>query len=87
MADKHSPLVADYTKSAVRSWRLGESDEELVNILYGQQRWKRIKQGTLWLIGGWAVLWLVSAIVGWIVRGFLDIPSGKDTAAGKDADK
>jgi hypothetical protein len=87
MAGRNTPLVTKYTTNAVQSWHLGEEDEEFVDILYGRQRSKRIKQGTLWLIGGWAVLWLVSAIVGWIVRGFLDIPSGKDTAAGKDADK
>lgn len=37
-----------------------------------------IKQDAEFLFGGWIVLWLLTIAIGWIVRGFLGIPWGKD---------
>lgn len=40
--------------------------------------WQRLKDTLLW-VGGFAiVLWIITAMFGWIVRGFAGIPAGED---------
>ncbi len=43
-----------------------------------QKRWEEIGISTLQLLGGVAFIWALTWAIGWIVRGFLGIPSSQD---------
>lgn len=40
--------------------------------------WERLKESIPFFAGGIIFLWLFSAVLGWIIRGFTGIPSGQD---------
>ena len=40
--------------------------------------WERVQQAIPWVAGIIAGLWLLTSVLGWIVRGFAGIPSGQD---------
>tara|TARA_R110000772_G_scaffold18400_6_gene51404 strand:+ start:13805 stop:14920 length:1116 start_codon:yes stop_codon:yes gene_type:complete len=40
--------------------------------------WDRVAETAPWAAGGLFVLWALTALIGWIVRGFAGIPSGRD---------
>jgi hypothetical protein len=55
---------------------------EEVTTWIDNQRWPVLKKhwtgAITWGAGGWFALAVVSFIIGWVVRGFLGIPDGKD---------
>ena len=73
-----STLEYDYTKNVAGSFKLSKSDEDWIDGKVWSARWKGIKEGSLWIIGGVAFLYIFSWCVGWIVRGFAGIPVGQD---------
>jgi hypothetical protein len=40
--------------------------------------WDRVKEVAPWVAGLLLGIWLLTAVIGWIIRGFAGIPSGKD---------
>lgn len=44
-------------------------------------QWENIKQPLLYAVAGVAIIYILSWSIGWIVRGFAGIPSGKDSKA------
>ena len=40
--------------------------------------WERANEATPWVFGGMFGIWLLTTILGWIIRGFAGIPAGRD---------
>lgn len=74
----YSTEVTSYTGRVTRDFRLTQADEEWADSRYWPAVWKRIKEASQWIFGGWLALWIFTAVVGWIVRGFAGIPTGQD---------
>jgi hypothetical protein len=75
-----SSEVTNYTKA--RSEQFTLSEEARASAL---AEWRRQRLSRFWTylgvaFAGWLAIAVVAAILGWIVRGFLGIPRGKDTA-------
>lgn len=75
---KYSSSVSDYTKLVVSKFRLPKADSDWADSQWWPARWEQIWLGAKWLAGGLFVIFLFSAITGWIVRGFMGIPMGQD---------
>ena len=78
MAKKYSAEVSNYTGSVAQSFQLDErgikeAKERKRAALLDQ--WKEVMQ---FLFGGLAAGWALVAAIGWIARGFMNIPRGKD---------
>ncbi|WP_291518410.1 hypothetical protein [Acidovorax sp.] len=78
MGSENDTEVRTYIDNLAASFRLSPSDIEWLQELKRQKLWEQWKQALQILFGGLAVGWAVTAGVGWIVRGFLGIPRGKD---------
>lgn len=75
----YSDDVKRYTESYATKFELPSGLEKWVEDQWSRKRWRSVKEGALLLAGGWVCFWLLGIIIGWIVRGFAGIPSGKDT--------
>lgn len=67
-------VMADFVKS-FRDAALADEKSEIY------RRWEIIK-GVVSGIGGALAIWIVSRVLGWIIRGFLSIPRGQDYRPG-----
>jgi hypothetical protein len=74
----YSSDVKAYTSARADSFQLSEADRRAAQEDWDGQPFKNIRNGALFAVGGWVVLSLLQMLVGWIVRGFLGIPSGQD---------
>ena len=50
----------------------------LCTVGYVVQNPKEIGESSMYLVGGLALFWAFVWCVGWVMRGFLGIPSGED---------
>lgn len=78
MNSKYSTQVSDYKRRVVGSFQLSTADEAWADSQWWPERRQQVGWGVVWLIGGWVALWVLSFVIGWIVRGFAGIPMGKD---------
>ena len=69
--ESYSLGVSSYSNRIKRDFRLPPADEEWADRQSRIQPLKKVGVGALWLIGGWVVLWIFTAIVGCLVRGTL----------------
>ncbi len=65
-------------RKAIHSFVLSPADESQIESRWWRERWRQILEVALWLVAGLACLWGLTWTIGWIVRGFLGIPRGKD---------
>ena len=88
---KHiDPLSSDfdhgyYTQKYAKSFELPSSDEQWADEKKWSNRWDNIYGYTGVLAGWMAILWIFSWSLGWIVRGFLGIPTGQDQKSNTDS--
>jgi hypothetical protein len=75
---RYTPDVTAYTDARAKAFSLSEADREAAQEEWSSQRTENIRNGVLFAVGGWIVLSLLQMLVGWIVRGFLGIPYGRD---------
>lgn len=75
---RYMPDVTTYTDARAQAFSLSEADREAAREEWSNQRTDNIRNGVLFAVGGWIVLSLLQMLVGWIVRGFLGIPHGRD---------
>lgn len=75
---RYSDNVSTYTKKVADSFRLSKQYEHWADSQLWPTRLQRFKVVVAFLFGGLIALWIFTAVVGWIVRGFLGIPRGKD---------
>lgn len=76
--EKYSSEVTTYTRDVVSSFAPTQEDAAWIDA----QRWPMLRKyaagAAKWIALGAFVIWVISGITGWIVRGFLGIPAGKD---------
>lgn len=78
MAGRYSSEVSKYGKEVERTFQLPASGSEEGDRLHHQARVEQWKQAMQVMFGGLLIGWALVAVIGWIVRGFLGIPRGKD---------
>ena len=76
--ERHSTAVTAYTKGRADQFALSENDRETGLIEWRRQSHENLRNGILFAIGGWIVLSVIQALIGWIVRGFMGVPWGQD---------
>lgn len=74
----YSTEVSNYAKSVASEFAIPQSDDESLNTRYWEARWEQIKSGGQIFGGGLVVIWVITAGIGWIARGFMGIPAGQD---------
>ncbi|EHL20834.1 hypothetical protein KYG_21699 [Acidovorax sp. NO-1] len=78
MANEYDKDVRAYMDGIAGAFRLQQSDLERVQQVKRQKLLDQWMQALQILFGGLAVGWALTALIGWIARGFLGIPRGKD---------
>lgn len=73
-----STEVMEYKRSVAEQFSLPPSDTDIADELYKTARFKKLKESTKEILIGLAVIWTITFVLGWIIRGFLGIPQGKD---------
>jgi hypothetical protein len=76
--ETYSKEVSLYVDGVTQRFRLSKADEEWADSQYWPAVRNEFGKACLWLFGGWVALWILTALVGWIIRGFAGIPMGKD---------
>jgi hypothetical protein len=77
--EQYSSEVMGYTQGRAANFTLtGET------LKAARQEWRRKRWGIIWTgleaaVGGLIAITVITAVIGWIVRGFLGIPRGKDS--------
>ena len=77
--ERFSAEVKDYISTYAKNFQLPKRDFETLDTIASTQWWKTIRDGASVMFGGLFFLYTLTLGVGWIVRGFLNIPKGKDT--------
>jgi hypothetical protein len=76
-----SEEVTAYTARAIANFKSSERAIEEVESRVWPTRKKHFQEGLTIILVGLGVFWVFVATVGWIVRGFLRIPRGRDSRA------
>lgn len=76
--DRFTPKVEEYTKARTASFVLSDSNRQVALKEYQKKDWEQDLRNLAIVGGGAFVIWLISSVIGWILRGFLQIPKGKD---------
>ena len=79
MAGEFDSKVRSYMDEVAAAFRLQSSDLERLEKAKWQKLWEQWKLALQVLFGGLFVGWVLVAVVGWVVRGFLGIPRGRDS--------
>jgi hypothetical protein len=78
MNDKYSGEVLKYTREATERFTVGAKDMGGLEDLRSRALFDQWKLALQVLAGGLVFGWVLMAATGWIVRGFLGIPRGRD---------
>lgn len=78
MNEKYSRDVLTYTKAVANAFAFPAEDAKQADSLWTSTRIKDAVQGLGFLGIGLVAFLIFTKIIGWIVRGFLGIPSGQD---------
>ncbi|MFZ2387549.1 MAG: hypothetical protein WAW69_07075 [Polaromonas sp.] len=79
MNEKYSSEVIKYGLSIAARFSLSQDGMKVAEQTIWDARLKQWKEALQIALGGIAALWAAVAGIGWIVRGFMGIPRGKDT--------
>jgi hypothetical protein len=82
---KYSTDVNEYTSRVSSNFKIPEGDEKYIDDQWWRVWFKDIKSGFVTTIECLIGFWFFTLVVGWIVRGFMGIPSGQDTKPPKDS--
>ena len=74
--------IDDYVKARAAQFAVSPDDEAKIESQFRAKQWGQWKDAALTAGGGWLALYLFTALMGWIVRGFMGIPGGKDSRDG-----
>ena len=81
-ADPYDGRVQQHVSERVAAFTLAsEIRRELVNNQAAARwsaRWKALEDALPWVLGLCVFIWLLTAVAGWVVRGFAGIPRGQD---------
>lgn len=76
--EKYSPEVSQYTKRIEALFAIPQDDEEWIDGQWRVQFLKELGQGSFVAMSGLVFLLVFTWGIGWIIRGFMGIPRGKD---------
>jgi hypothetical protein len=74
----YSSEVSAYIDHREAQFTLPKEHEDAAIAKVRKARFDKIWSGVKYAAGGWLVIFLLTWVIGWIVRGFFGIPSGKD---------
>lgn len=81
-ADAYDSRVQTYVSDAAAKLQLSPEVRERLNADRSAARWrahiKAFNDALPWVVGLCAFLWALTAILGWIMRGFAGVPKGAD---------
>ncbi len=78
MNEPYSAEVSQYGKDAAANFIVPTSDLAIVEQQRSKERWKSMKEGVGAIAGALFLLYLFTAVAGWIIRGFMGVPAGMD---------
>ncbi|HUR40603.1 MAG TPA: hypothetical protein VM240_05485 [Verrucomicrobiae bacterium] len=76
--DRYSADVSTYAKAAAAKFQVHAQDHDTLKELYKKEAKEERKEYGMALFIGVGVIWIVTAGMGWIIRGFMGIPTGQD---------
>jgi len=79
MNEKYSGEVSKYTRETTERFTIGAKDMEGLEALRSHALFEQWKLAVQVLAGGLVFGWVLMAATGWIVRGFMGIPRGRDS--------
>jgi hypothetical protein len=81
-ADEYDDKVQTYIEQSVASLKVTPDLRQSLKDSRSKVWWRTHKHAfddaLPWVLGLCAAIWLVTAVLGWIVRGFAGVPSGQD---------
>jgi len=83
MGERYSAEVTSYVEAVGTAFVLSADDAKEADRRLWDARLSQLKEAAQVMFGGLAVGWFVVACIGWVARGFLGIPRGKDERAAK----
>jgi len=78
MGEPYSTEVSVYTQRVADGFSLTRQSQETAASQLWQARLRHWKESFQVLVVGLLLGWALTALIGWIARGFLGIPRGKD---------
>ena len=78
MNSPYSDEVERYTAKYVKAFQPSPDDMKWAEQQVWPQRWRLIGLALLSIFAGCAAIWVIAAVIGWVVRGFTGIPTGSD---------
>jgi hypothetical protein len=77
--EKYSTDVSNYTKEYARKFSAPVEDYPKLDQMGKANWWSTIIDGAALMVGGLVFLFVTTFIIGWVARGFMGIPKGKDS--------
>lgn len=81
MGPNNSDQVREYTSFIAQRFAVPEGGNDAVNNAIEHQKSMHYVRSLGFLALGLFIFWIFVSIIGWIVRGFAGIPTGRDTKA------
>jgi len=78
LGDRYSSEVSAYKRKVAEELVLSKEAVEVANKSRWESRVQNWKDAGLFLVCAIAFLWILTACIGWVVRGFMGVPQGKD---------
>lgn len=78
MNGPYTPEVRDYVAKVSQNFVIPEGDMKDADQSLWNARLEQWKQAIQLIAGGLAIVWILTIGIGWIVRGFMGVPRGKD---------
>jgi hypothetical protein len=79
MGERYATEVTSYAEGVGAVFALSADDAKEAEKRLWDARIRQWKEAAQVMLGGLVIGWLLFAVLGWIVRGFLGIPRGKDS--------
>ncbi len=77
-SEPSSHEVTEYTERTINTFVIPQADGKQIDARWWSKRWEGIREVTINLLAGLALLFAFTWAVGWILRGFMGIPRGLD---------
>lgn len=84
-AEPYSSEVSNYEKELEAQFALPGQDDDWLEQQLSHRYWKSLGEGIAYLVLGLSVFAAAVHAVGWIARGFMGIPRGKDRKQASEA--
>ncbi len=80
--ETYSTVADDYMLRRMKGYAIPTSQFDAISrdqwMIAWVNFWNRVKEAAPWVTGLLIGIWLLTTVIGWIIRGFSGIPSGRD---------